>query len=494
MIKLLFFFIILLSSINTYAQVNISGTTCPGNGCRSINIAGLGSIGIQITGTWVGTITFKGSLGTTSTSTFDDLLVLPLDSTTQVNTVTSNGTWTAPIAGLNQIRIQFTSYTSGIATISYRAVTSVRNNGPSGGGGGSGSVTSVGLTAPTAIFDISGSPITTNGTLALSLDTQTAATFLAGPTSGSAVAPTFRAITLTDLPGGVGLGSVTSVGLALPNIFSVSGSPVTTSGTLTGALATQTANRVFAGPTTGSAAAPTFRALVAADISGLTGAGTVTSAALALPTSVFDISGSPITSSGTLTATFDNQSANTFFSGPTTGGATTPTFRVLNANDLAGLIPPLNATYITQTTNSTLTNEQAMASLATGIVKNTTTTGVQSIAASSDVIATFTGVPGSDMVLVSDGTLGQISTGFDVVTSGTNTVAAMLVGSGASISTTGTGNNKANYISNLGTTAPSGTDCDDVAETGKLFWDATNDNLYVCSGASGWRKIATAAP
>lgn len=66
-------------------------------------------------------------------------------------------------------------------------------------------------------------------------------------------------------------GTVTSVGLALPNIFTVSGSPVTTSGTLTGALATQSANRVFAGPTTGAAAAPTFRALVSADIPDLSG-------------------------------------------------------------------------------------------------------------------------------------------------------------------------------------------------------------------------------
>lgn len=61
-------------------------------------------------------------------------------------------------------------------------------------------------------------------------------------------------------------GTVTSVGLSLPAIFTVSGSPVVSSGTLTGTLATQTANRVWAGPTTGSAAAPTFRALVAADI------------------------------------------------------------------------------------------------------------------------------------------------------------------------------------------------------------------------------------
>lgn len=64
-------------------------------------------------------------------------------------------------------------------------------------------------------------------------------------------------------------GTVTSVGLAMPGIFSVSGSPVTTSGTLTAALNTQAANQVFAGPTTGAAAAPAFRALVAADIPSL---------------------------------------------------------------------------------------------------------------------------------------------------------------------------------------------------------------------------------
>ena len=60
-------------------------------------------------------------------------------------------------------------------------------------------------------------------------------------------------------------GTVTSVGLSLPNIFSVSGSPVTTSGTLTGSLASQTANRVFAAPN-GSNGTPSFRALVSGDI------------------------------------------------------------------------------------------------------------------------------------------------------------------------------------------------------------------------------------
>ena len=83
------------------------------------------------------------------------------------------------------------------------------------------------------------------------------------------------ALTLTNLvvtgtytgPGGGGSGgTVTSVGLSLPSIFTVAGTPVTTTGTLTGTLAGHTANFVFAGPASGAAAAPTFRALVAADI------------------------------------------------------------------------------------------------------------------------------------------------------------------------------------------------------------------------------------
>lgn len=65
---------------------------------------------------------------------------------------------------------------------------------------------------------------------------------------------------------GVGGGTVTSVGLSLPSIFSVSGSPVTTSGTITGALANQSANLVFAGPSSGSPAAPTFRGIIATDL------------------------------------------------------------------------------------------------------------------------------------------------------------------------------------------------------------------------------------
>lgn len=79
--------------------------------------------------------------------------------------------------------------------------------------------------------------------------------------SGSAAVATFPAGTYT-------VGSVTSVGYTGDGtIFnsSVTGSPVTTSGTFVPALKTQTANTVLAGPISGSAATPTFRAINRAD-------------------------------------------------------------------------------------------------------------------------------------------------------------------------------------------------------------------------------------
>ncbi len=69
--------------------------------------------------------------------------------------------------------------------------------------------------------------------------------------------------------GGGGSGTVTSVGLSAPAMFLVSGSPVTTAGTLDFAFNAQSGNKVIASPANGSSGIPDFRALVAADIPSL---------------------------------------------------------------------------------------------------------------------------------------------------------------------------------------------------------------------------------
>ena len=111
------------------------------------------------------------------------------------------------------------------------------------------------------------SPMTTTGDLAYEVSTGVAARLPIGSTGQ----------VLTVVSGApawstAASGTVTSVALSDASstpIYAISGSPITTSGTLTLTLSTQSANTVFAGPTTGSAAQPTFRSLVAADIPSL---------------------------------------------------------------------------------------------------------------------------------------------------------------------------------------------------------------------------------
>ncbi len=328
-----------------------------------------------------------------------------------------------------------------------------------------GTVFSVGLSLP-SIFSVSGSPVTTSGTLIGTLTTQTANLIFAGPGTGVAAVPTFRSMVVADLPtltngqfyigqdgngatvsslvagsgiavsntgGTTTISTAISVGLSLPSIFSVSGSPVTTTGTLTGTLATQTANRIFAGPSSGGAATPTFRALALADLPTLTNGqiyignagvatatslsagtgititpgpgtltitnslgGTVTSVALSLP-SIFSVSGSPVTASGTLTGTLTTQTANRFFAGPTTGVAATPTFRAMVVADLPALsngqvyvgnAGVATATTLTAGTGISITNGAGSITIA-----NTATGTVSSVALSLPSIFSVTGSP-----------------------------------------------------------------------------------------------------
>lgn len=66
--------------------------------------------------------------------------------------------------------------------------------------------------------------------------------------------------------GSFGAGTVSSVGLSAPTQFSISGSPVTTTGTLSLGWVNQSANVVLSSPSNGSSGTPLFRSLVNADL------------------------------------------------------------------------------------------------------------------------------------------------------------------------------------------------------------------------------------
>ena len=68
-----------------------------------------------------------------------------------------------------------------------------------GAGGGSGTVTSVGITVPSTLLAVTGSPVTTSGTFAVTLQSQTANRIFAAP-DGSNGFPTFRALVAADIP------------------------------------------------------------------------------------------------------------------------------------------------------------------------------------------------------------------------------------------------------------------------------------------------------
>ena len=209
-----------------------------------------------------------------------------------------------------------------------------------------------------------------------------------------------------------GTGTVTSVAATVPAFLSVAGSPITTTGTLAislsgtalpvanggTSLTTLTANNVILG---NGASAPTF---VAPSTSGnvLTSngttwsstapatSGTVTSVAMTVP-SVLSISGSPITSSGTLALTYS--------------GTALPV-----ANGGTGLTAGTSGGVLAYTAAGTLASSAALAASAlvigggAGAAPSTTTTGTGVVTA----LGVNTGTAGA--FVVNGGALGSPST------------------------------------------------------------------------------------
>lgn len=227
-------------------------------------------------------------------------------------------------------------------------------------------------------------------------------------------------------PPGTGGGTVNSVALSAPSVFSVSGSPVTTSGTLGLTFATgQTANQVLASPN-GTTGAVTLRALVSADIPALdlstkttttltgllkgTGSGapsayTGTTCTNQFPRSL-DASGVAACASVSLTADVTGiaGAANggtgngfTAFSGPATS---TKTFTLPNAS----------ATILTSNAAVTVAQGGTGVATLTGIAKGNGTSAFTT-AASGDVIATWGGTCDATTYLRGDGSCQTPPTG-----------------------------------------------------------------------------------
>lgn len=183
-------------------------------------------------------------------------------------------------------------------------------------------------------------------------------------------------------PGGTG--TVTSVGLALPgSLFTVTGSPVTTSGTLTGSFVNQAQNSVFAGPTSGSGV-PVFRSLVAADIPSLS--------------SGF-IGVLPIANGGTNSSTALNNNRNIISSGGAIVESAAITANRALASNSSG-IPVASTTTdtelgfvsgVTSSIQTQLNGKQATGNYITALTGDVVATGPGSVTATIQPLAVTTG-------------------------------------------------------------------------------------------------------
>lgn len=184
-----------------------------------------------------------------------------------------------------------------------------------------GTVTSVALSAPSSLLSVSGSPVTASGTLALALASVAGGT-LFGNSSASSTTPSFSINPTIGIAGTSGgslsfasatsgnvtiqvSGATTSYNFNLPNTVGTAGQVLTSQG--------------------GGSTSMTWTTV---------GTGTVTSVALTVP-SILSVSGSPVTTSGTLAMTLANATGGTIFANNTTS-ATTPAFTAVPVLGVAG--------------------------------------------------------------------------------------------------------------------------------------------------------------
>lgn len=341
-------------------------------------------------------------------------------------------------------------------------------------------LTSIGLTTPTWLT-VTGSPLTTNGTLAVTATGGLASnSFLATP-DGSTGILGVRQIAPGDLP----LATTSTFGAVKPDgtTITISSGIITAVGGGGGAgvasINTTTGAFTFTGGgVTCVSTTCTFSSTGATAFSALTGSTNTTAAMLVGTGASLAATGTGAITATAMPYTGLTGSVPTWNQNTTGSAATLTTSRTLAGNAFNGSsnIVFSNKFIVQGITDSGLTGAQFLGALATGIVKNTTTTGVLSIAAAgtdylaptgsatglSKASAAAFGVSECDNTTIScaGGIFSAIGSGSGTVThtAGALTSLALVIGNGSAdikvdsgCSTDGTGDLTCASIASSGT-------------------------------------------
>jgi hypothetical protein len=108
--------------VETANQPNtiVFGRANRGNDEVSINLNGLSTIAVQLSGTWAGTMSFYGTIDYVTWYAWTCVSNITATAANAIST-TSSGIWTARVAGLQAFKVQFTSYTSGQCQVNLSA-------------------------------------------------------------------------------------------------------------------------------------------------------------------------------------------------------------------------------------------------------------------------------------------------------------------------------------------------------------------------------------
>lgn len=75
-----------------------------------MSVRGLGGVALQLSGTWVGTVSFEATVDGNTWVAFN---MAPSNSATAASSATSGGAWSANCAGYDSVKARVSAYTSG---------------------------------------------------------------------------------------------------------------------------------------------------------------------------------------------------------------------------------------------------------------------------------------------------------------------------------------------------------------------------------------------